>query len=611
MAETQEWMAHPEVGTPEASISRAANSGEPEWMSHPEVPPAGPGTASGELSRAAAKPMSRVVHVTDEGFPIFEDEEDNRAARRAVAGMFKEMPLGVGRGMVDVPEGILQLGARSAEAMLPEGSSAQKFMKGQREGFERFQKEGEEGYQATRSSPDGPDIGRIGGNIAASAPIAMVMPGANAATLLPRIASGAASGAVTGAAQPQPVEAPDQDFWSQKAAQTGIGAAGGAGAPVLAGATARLISPKTAPDVKTLLEAGVRPTPGQILGGSANRIEEAARSIPLVGDAIKSARGRAVQDFNRASINRALEPIGEKLNADTPLGRDAIAEMGDKISANYDKLVPTLHIQADRQLASDMMNVHGTLRARMSDPARKQFDRIMDHDVINKFDPGLRMTGENFKTVESELTRQAASFSGSAIASERQVGQALSAVRQAFRDTLMRSNPDKATELSALNNAFAHSVRVEGAAKATGTDQGIFTPAHLQQSIKSSDPSIRGKQFARGEALMQDLSDAGKSVLGSKVPDSGTPLRSMVAGGAAGPALAGLYMVNPAAAAGTAAGAAGVMGAYSRPGVSLLAKLLASRGDMAAPTANLIRNPISATLPAILAQERLTGRGQQ
>jgi hypothetical protein len=573
------------------------------------------GGAGGEPDVAAAapkaKPMSRVIHVTDEGFPIFEDEEDNRAARRAVAGMFKDIPRGVVRGAVDVPEGLLQLGARGAEAVLPEGSAARKFMQGQREGFENFQKQGEEGYQATRSSPEAPDIGRIGGNIAAAAPIATLMPGAAAEALLPRVASGFASGAVTGAAQP--VEAPGDDYWSQKAAQVGIGAGGGAAAPVVAGTVARVVSPKVGPEVKTLMDAGVTPTPGEILGGSANRIEEAAQSIPLIGDAIKSARGRAVQDFNRASINRALEPIGEKLNADTPLGREAIAEMGDKISANYDKLVPTLHVQADHQLASDMVNVHSTLRARMSDPARKQFDRIMEHDVVNKFDANLAMTGEDFKTVESELTRQAASFSGSAVASERQVGQALSAVRQGFRDMLMRSNPDKATELSAVNNAFAQAERVQGAAKLTGADQGVFTPAHLHQAIKSQDPSLRGRQFARGEALMQDLSDAGKSVLGNKVPDSGTPLRSIVAGGAAGPALAGLYMVNPMAAAGAGTAGAGVMGAYSRPGVSLLARLLASRGDMAAPTANLIRSPVSATLPSILSQERmrLVGAGQQ
>ena len=40
MAELQEWQLHPEVGTPEAATSRAANTGEPAWMAHPEAPAA-------------------------------------------------------------------------------------------------------------------------------------------------------------------------------------------------------------------------------------------------------------------------------------------------------------------------------------------------------------------------------------------------------------------------------------------------------------------------------------------------------------------------------------------------------------------------------------------
>jgi hypothetical protein len=589
-----------------------ADATTPGAAAAPEAPnPFAQFVTGGEPDVAAAapkaKPMSRVTHVTDEGFPIFEDEEDNRAARRAVAGMFKDAPLGVARGAVDVPEGLLQLGARGAEAVLPEGSTARKFMRGQREGFENFQKEGEQGYQATRSAPDGPDIGRIVGNTVAAAPIAMIMPGANAAALLPRIASGAASGAVTGAAQP--VEVPGDDYWSQKAVQTGIGAAGGAAAPAVTGAAARMISPNVRPEVRTLLDAGVTPTPGQIVGGTANRLEEAAQSIPFVGDAIRGARGRAVEDVNRAAIDRALAPIGERLHPDTPLGREAIAEMHERIANNYDRLVPQLHVQADPQFVRNGLGNIIALRARMSDPAQTQLDRILQHDVLNKFDANGHMTGENFKTAESELGRQARSFSNSPVASDRQIGQAFTALQGHMRDLLMRSNPDRATELRAANEAFANALRVEGAAGKSGTDQGVFTPAQLLQSVRQLDPTLRKGAYARGDALMQDLADAGKSVLGNRVPDSGTPLRSAVM---AAPALAGLYALNPAAAVGTTAAGAGLMGAYSRPGVSLLARILAERGPLAQPVANAVRHPVAATLPSILSQERmgLVGAGQ-
>jgi hypothetical protein len=315
-----------------------------------------------------------------------------------------------------------------------------------------------------------------------------------------------------------------------------------------------------------------------------------------------------VEDLNRAAINRSLEPIGENLNSATPLGREAIVEMHEKIGSNYDKLVPQLSVQADPQFINDLRGPLAGLRSRMSDPAQEQFDRILHHDVATKWDASGRMTGEDFKTVESELGRQARSFSNSAVASDRQIGQAFSQLQQHFRDLLVRSNPDRAAELRGANEAFAHALRVEGAAGKSGTDQGVFTPAHLLQSVRQLDPTLRKGAYARGDALMQELADAGKSVLGNKVPDSGTPLRSMVGAGAI---LGPLYAMNPAAAGGTAAGGAAAMGAYSRPGVSALAKLLASRGPLAASTAKALRYPGNVSLPAILAAQQVQEGGGQ
>src|SRR5262249_7608306 len=155
----------------------------------------------------------------------------------------------------------------------------------------------------------------------------------------------------------------------------------------------RMIQPNVRPDVTTLMNAGVRPTPGQIAGGPWNRVEEAAQSIPFVGDAIRGARNRAVEDLNRAAINRSLEPINAQLAPNQPLGRDAIAAMRDTIQQNYNNLVPHLSVQADQQFANDVAAIGRTHYARMSDPARAQFERIVDNDIFRRFGPGGVMTG--------------------------------------------------------------------------------------------------------------------------------------------------------------------------------------------------------------------------
>jgi hypothetical protein len=571
--------------------------------------PADAATAPADAATAPAaqsKPLSRIIGADLEGYPVFEDQADNDAVLHARVAASKFLPLGVIRGLRDIPDAGAQLLTRGLEAIAPAGSDLEKWAKGQRENVEAINRGAEADYQKNYR-PEGteniPDVGRIGGNMIGAGPVAAAVPGVAAASLPIRMLAGAVGGGAAGALTPTEVP-PEGDFWQEKEKQAALGAAGGTIVPVITGGIARMIAPRTAPAVTTLMNSGVTPTPGQILGGVSNRIEEAAQSIPFVGDAIKAARARAVEDLNRAAINRALAPIGESLNPDTPLGRQAISEMHDKITANYDQLVPQLNVRVDQPFVQGLSGPVTQARARLSDPAQQQFDRILKNDIFNKFDPQGGMAGEDFKVADSELKRQIRSYSNSSVASDRDVGRALSEVHSQMSDLLKRSNPARAPELDAADEAYANAVRVEGAAAKPGGDQGVFTPAQLLQSIRQTDPTLRKGAFARGEALMQDLGDTAKSVLGNKVPDSGTPLRAMVAGPTGLAGLAGLYAVNPMAAGGAAAGAGGLMSAYSRPGVNTLATLLARRPAGAPAVAAMMRNPALGTLPAIIAQDR-------
>jgi len=70
---------------------------------------------------------------------------------------------------------------------------------------------------------------------------------------------------------------------------------------------------------------------------------------------------------------------------------------------------------------------------------------------------------------------------------------------------------------------------------------GIFTPAQFKTAVRAGDRTMRKGSYAKGSAIMQDLADAGSSVLNSKIPDSGTAGRLLGAGAGLG---AGVY--NPA-----------------------------------------------------------------
>lgn len=310
--------------------------------------------------------------------------------------------------------------------------------------------------------------------------------------------------------------------------EQGIAAfAGGVLAP---SAAARVALPKTSAQVRALMAEGVTPTPGQMAGGVANAIEEKSMSIPVVGDAIRAGRERAVGELNRAAIQRALAPIGEKLPKGVE-GREAIGAAQKLLGAKYDSLLTGITVQADNTWLGQVGNVRQMMRnGSVSPEAAAQFDTILKNQVLGKFQGQNAVTGETMKAIESDLGNLASRFASDPSSDRRLVGDALFEVQSQLRKLVGRSNPAIAADLAKVNHGYANFKRVQRAAAALGSDEGSFTPAQLLSAVKATDRSKDKGRFARGDALMQDLADAGRTVLGSKVPDSGTAGRLLGAG---------------------------------------------------------------------------------
>lgn len=411
------------------------------------------------------------------------------------------------------------------------------------------------------------------------------------AAMAPTTIRGAATlGAATGAVQPA------TDL-GERATNVGLGAAGGAGGQAALRGLARVVQPKTDANALALLAEGVTPTPGQLLGGGWKRTEEALTSVPIVGDAIKGAQGRAVADLNRVAINRALEPVGASLPKGMT-GREAIDYAGEQLGKRYDALLPKLTTQADGQFMGDITKLQQMMSTGSIDPAKaKQFESILQSQVLSKFQPGANgaptITGETMKGIEGDLGQLASNFRASTDADQRMLGDALLEVQSALRSNVQRSNPQFADELAKINQGYANFKRVQRAAAGLGAEDGVFSAAQLQSAVKASDRSKDKAAFAKGAALMQDLSEPAKAVLGSKVPDSGTPFRTLTALGAGG--AAGGF-IGP----GTAAGVLAAPVLYSRPGQATLAALIARRPDAAVPISNALQRLAPyAALPAL------------
>lgn len=452
-------------------------------------------------------------------------------------------------------------------------------------GVDSLIKQQEQEYQAKRAAAgeSGFDGYRTIGNIVSPANLAIAANAPVAATLLGRVGVGAAGGAASAALNPV---TGDGDFATEKAKQIALGGATGGAVPMITGAISRVISPNasTNANVQLLKSEGVKPTIGQTLGGWANSVEEKAQSLPIVGDAITVARNAAKEQFNEAAINRATSNIGVKVKG---IGNEAVKEAGDQIGNAYNAAKSALgNFAIDGQANAEISSLQ-QMAQQLPSRERGQF-QIALSTLKNQLTPQGHLLSDGFKTIDSKLGADAAKFMGSNDAYQQQLGSALKQLQTIVTENAKRANPNAAAAMDAADAAWANLVRVEGAATAAKSAEGVFTPGQLMTAVRMGDKSVRDRATARGTALMQDLASAGTSVLGNKVPNSGTADRLMLGG-----AGLGTYFVNPAIPAGLLTGAA----MYASPVQSLLRGAVSARPQQAKAVSDMLRQAAPALIP--------------
>ena len=470
---------------------------------------------------------------------------------------------GVVRGLRDIPDAGAQLLTRGLEAVAPEGSNFEKWAREQRESVEGINRGAEVDYmQNWRGGKDvGFDGGRLTGNVLATLPL--VMTGAGPVVI------GAVSSAM------QPVEG--DDFWTQKAIQTGIGGVSGKVGDALFRGIARVVKPNSSKAVQSMMDEGITPTPGQALGGVAKTAEEKLTSVPFLGDVIKSSQGRGVDQFNRAVANRVLAPIGEKVGHATKIGRELVDDVHAKASAAYGKVLDKIdNIGIDREFGAKL-NELAFMVSELPKKQQKQFQTILQNRVKDKFIGG-QMSGRTMKDADSVLGKKAQDYLFSSDADQRGLGEALSEVQNALRALTTRNAPAGARELSKANKTWALWKRMEKAAGYRGAKNGVFTPSHYEGATQAL---AKGSQKARGKGLDQNFAEDAVATLSDKIPDSGTTGRALMAYMLGG---GGTY-IEPVS------GTFGLLGASAYiPGIQRgVVNALARRPNAAAPLADALR----------------------
>jgi hypothetical protein len=409
---------------------------------------------------------------------------------------------------------------------------------------------------------DGFDWYRLAGQITSTLPL-MAVPGAQ--TLLGAATQGAAIGAGLGAIRP--IDAEGDEYHRRLMNNLLFGAMAGGIGGMASNLVGRALAPRIDPKVQRLHEAGVELTPGQVIGGTARKIEDQLASYPL---GIDVARRRGIESFNRAVANEVLEPIGKRVPRDAPVGRELVESVERNINSAYKdalRQIPPLH--RDAKFETDLVNK--AIRNLDAPDAQQRLDNILANRVFSRLKEDT-IDPKTFQRIAIDLKEKARAYRGHSDDAFREIAEVLDNTRNVFEDLARRQAPDAAQRLQAANAAYARFVRMQTAAGMQGATDGVFSPAHFAHAVRQADPSLRHSAYAGGNALMQDLSDAARAVLPQTVPDSGTAGR-------------------------TAAAAA--LGAATTSGIPIgpLAAFLASRTLYSRPINQAVVNAMLATRP--------------
>ena len=482
-------------------------------------------------------------------------------------------------GMIEPIAGANQLAARGYNWLT--NNSAPNWQKGADELVNAAESQGRHAKELAGLAPSDIDWYGTAGNIAS--PVNYIVPEAGpAAGVLGRVGMRTLQGATIGATAP--VENAGNDYWEKKGGQAATGAIVNNAVTPIAKAAGAVISPVYNDAVNKLMDAGIRLTPGQMAGGLAKRIEDNLQSYPFVGQMIRDARERSINDFQIAAANEALAPIGKKVGTSVNPGPDLIQNVEDQIGAEYNRIHPNVSLSLDQGLVGDVASIMQQARTRLPDQEYNQLSAIIADQVNGKISrAGGATPGNVVQSMTSELSNEIKGYRRDQSYDKRKLSGYLSDTRQAIRDALARQNPSQAPDLLKANEAWMMYAKLRDAAGRSGRT-GEFSPTQLELAAKRGETA--GTK-AKGTAPLQEIAAAAKEIIPTKVPDSGTPERAALMNVISGIGSHGLAygVLGPH----VFAPAAGIALAYNPAGQAVIRKAMTVRPPGADMVADIVR----------------------
>lgn len=375
--------------------------------------------------------------------------------------------------------------------------------------------------------PEGVDWARMGGNIVN--PTTFMSPTNAAKTILGKVGTNAAVGAGYSALAPT---------MSQEELQSNLGTGALTGGLFSAATSGlgRIVSPNASTDaqMKIIKDMGITPTLGQTLGKRWNAYEEKLTSFPLIGDIINSARTKNEEKFRTGLFNTILSNVDEKLPTTQLKGRDPLNYTKDKIQSSYKNLLNKLGaVPVDNTFTTQADELATMIeKSGMSPEKVAEFNYLLKPIKDAQSEAGY-ITSDSYKKIESELSKQIRKLNASNNTFDTTLSNAASQLKDNLYNMLERhannlpttTGKNLAEDLQRTNKAWAMYKRTVKASGAQGAEVGEFTPSQFARAVSQLEPSK--DKYGEGSALLQEVSDAAKSVIGNKISNANPYVRSL------------------------------------------------------------------------------------
>ncbi|MBO0737079.1 MAG: hypothetical protein J2P48_10985 [Alphaproteobacteria bacterium] len=268
------------------------------------------------------------------------------------------------------------------------------------------------------------------------------------------------------------------------------------------------------PDVQTLLQAGVRPTPGRMLPAFAPS-EWLLRRIGGPAQIISRMENLSNQDLNRFVYNGVLETLPNAARP-TATGRQGLDELYNTIVDQLNTANPNTWLDTGAQLNNDIAAIRRSLeRSGVAQRVLDGFDKTVNDLVHEPIQRSGIMIGTNHMVSGQNLTGP-----GGIIPKLRADGDKLwrSADPQQnslahaiddLEDTLLKNTqgPGKA-QRDAARQAYARYKTLERSVHGA-TTEGMTDPQRLLTQMEKENKSA----FARGTMRGQSVMEAARRVL--------------------------------------------------------------------------------------------------